>query len=90
VADPEDSARGRRRGPVGCAPSWSAGGRAPAGVGGEAPEAGLLCGPDYSRPTIQSVFVRLLVCSDLSNAKNSRFEYSTVVCNSLSTALRVL
>ena len=31
VADPEDGARGRRREPVGCAPSWGAGGRVPAG-----------------------------------------------------------
>jgi len=36
VADPEDSARGRRRGPVGCAPSWGAGGRE-LGVSGFAP-----------------------------------------------------
>ena len=37
VADPEDGSRGRRRGPVGCAPSWGAGGRAPAGGLGAKP-----------------------------------------------------
>jgi len=31
VADPEDGARERRRAHVGCAPSWGARGRAPAG-----------------------------------------------------------
>jgi len=29
VADPENGAKGRQRGPVGCAPSWGAGGKAP-------------------------------------------------------------
>jgi len=31
LADPEDGAMGRRRGPVGCAPDWGAGGRAATG-----------------------------------------------------------
>ena len=74
----------------GVPPAGVQGAELPLVSGAKPPEAGLLCGPDYSRPIIQSVFVRLLVCTDLSNAKNSRFEYSTVVCNSLSTALRDL
>jgi len=37
VADPEDGARGRRRAHVGCAPSWGARGRAPAGGLGAKP-----------------------------------------------------
>jgi len=53
MADPEDGARGRQRGPVGCGPSWGARGRTPAGGLGEAPQkleySCILCPPVTSR-----------------------------------------